>query len=696
MKKFIRFSLGALLIAGLTSPIPSSALEKESKLDYNFYQGGYHANQWGYFAIQADKVPAEVDGNGVLVAVVDTGIDGTHPDLYGRVGPGFNFISNKPIAKDTNSDDQGHGTHVSGIIGAGGLTGGLRGVAPGVTFMPVKVLSAEGNGSDQGVALGVRFAVDNGADVINLSLGGSTDPFDKTTSFTCEAINYAFSKNVGVIVASGNDGSYTNNLSDLAKCKGSFNVGAVGQELKRSYFSNFDATVSIVAPGSDILSDLPSTAVIPMASWNGTSMATPFVTGAYALKKSQKKSDLPSGIYKELTNSALDLGAKGVDPEYGAGMLDLNSLFNNKKTSQASIKQIITLHGEPHITSFKVYDTYSSFQIGAPLGVKVKSLSLAVLNGGFTKFRSSDVKCDDKLTTVYSYMESNPNGKLITKEQYLKDLGEERSMSSTPSELTTLIENGVQTQCSGSDYNLFLSSAYYPYSDSESGAVGLKNYSFSKVAGSYKINSRLSLGSYAVLTVVDSKNNIYRSLPFNDFEDKKTIVPTPKNDIKTLRASWTTEGLKITYTSSIPGPVRLMLNDSAGKFFKYITIEGSPYIFSTTESPEIRSHYLTLTISSDSSSKTIAVSPEYYFDYQVVTAGPDNITVKGVSTRCYEAKVGCAGESIELVSKSGEVLATTIILDNLSYFFNLTGINSLQAYINVNNKKSSLINWSRQ
>src|SRR3954452_20359145 len=128
------------------------------------------SRQWGLDMVGADAAHAVTTGTGAVVAVIDTGVKADHPDLVGQTLPGHDFIQNDDTAQDGN----GHGTHVTGIIDA--LTGngvGVESVAPGAKVLPVRVLDDDGNGDADVVAEGINWATDHGADVINLSLGGS-------------------------------------------------------------------------------------------------------------------------------------------------------------------------------------------------------------------------------------------------------------------------------------------------------------------------------------------------------------------------------------------------------------------------------------------------------------------------------------------------------------------------------------------
>ncbi|HET8672291.1 MAG TPA: S8 family peptidase [Thermoleophilaceae bacterium] len=260
-------------------------------------------------------------GAGAIVAVVDTGIDASHPDLQGRIGPGFDFVDGDSTPQDGN----GHGTHVAGIIAADANNGvGVDSVAPGAEIMPVRVLDSSGSGSVADVAKGIDWAVDHGADVINLSLGGTVPTSglgiqDDISS----AVQRAVSRGVVVVAAAGNDGlPFCENNSEQGKV---LCVGAVDKRGNRSFFSSFGAGLSLVAPGG---SGMPGTDEDILSTWNnggyqelaGTSQATPHVAGVAALLVSLGVRG--QAAVQRILATATDLGAPGPDPVYGAGLVN--------------------------------------------------------------------------------------------------------------------------------------------------------------------------------------------------------------------------------------------------------------------------------------------------------------------------------------------------------------------------------------
>ncbi len=206
----------------------------------------------------------------IVVAVLDTGMDFEHPDLQGQTVAGWDFVRKGP----TPQDDNGHGTHVSGIIGAAANNGlGLSGVAPGSRVMPIKVVTAAGIGSHGVIAQGIEHAVRNRARILNLSLGG-TEPSETLR----RAIEYAWDNGLLIVAAAGNENSDT--AVYPAAWPNVVGVGATNVDDSRAPFSNYGNDVTVVAPGVAVLSTIMGGGY---EAWPGTSMATPLVSGVAAL-----------------------------------------------------------------------------------------------------------------------------------------------------------------------------------------------------------------------------------------------------------------------------------------------------------------------------------------------------------------------------------------------------------------------------
>jgi len=254
----------------------------------------------------------------VLIGVVDSGVDVNHPDLKGKIADVFNGADNN---KDV-VDHVGHGTHVAGIAAASTHNAiGIAGVAPDCGILAVKVSSGtSGSPSTAGIANGIMWAADNGAQVINLSLGSRRE-----SAAITEAVRYALSKNIVVVAASGNDSGRIQSYP--AATQGVLAVGSTDERDGRSRFSNYGPWISVTAPGSNILSTFPyNSNLIGQTEYgaiSGTSMASPFVAGLAGLIRSQYPT-MPAAMVKQvLEASADDKGAPGFDEEFGHGRVNV-------------------------------------------------------------------------------------------------------------------------------------------------------------------------------------------------------------------------------------------------------------------------------------------------------------------------------------------------------------------------------------
>ncbi len=284
--------------------------------------------QYGPAAIQAPQAWGMVTGSiSVTLAVIDSGIDLVHPDLADRLVPGLTLVAGTATAQD----DNGHGTHVAGIAAAdGGNAIGIAGINWGARLMPVKVLDSRGQGDDADVAAGIVWAVDHGADVINLSLGGPCpSPVMEL------AVTYAYTMGVTVVAAAGNSGG------PGVLCPAAFPtviaVAATTADNTRASFSTYGPEVDLAAPGAVIYSTLWTPAGSGYGYKSGTSMAAPHVAGVAALLAGQPEFDSPDKIREALEATALDLGSLCRDSYYGAGLVQAYAAlqYNTSGTSPA-------------------------------------------------------------------------------------------------------------------------------------------------------------------------------------------------------------------------------------------------------------------------------------------------------------------------------------------------------------------------
>jgi hypothetical protein len=255
------------------------------------------------------------EGGGINIAILDTGIDSDHELLNGKVSLMEAFVTDDP------EDYQGHGTHVAGIASS---------VAPGASLLNAKVLSDQGKGSTESITNGIYWAVENGADVVSISIGAPSDSQDEVIN---EAIDYAISNGVVVVIASGNcgpQGSGSCQGYEGVTIPGSFEpaitVGAVNNNLEWATFSSgndFGSYIKpdVVAPGVNIMSSVP----YGYATKKGTSMATPFVSGVVALLLEENPSLDHYAVKDYLESNALDLGVEGKDEFYGSGFFTFNN-----------------------------------------------------------------------------------------------------------------------------------------------------------------------------------------------------------------------------------------------------------------------------------------------------------------------------------------------------------------------------------
>lgn len=237
--------------------------------------------------------------------MVDSGIDRGHPDLSGKIAATKNFTADSSV-----NDNDGHGTHVAGTAAA--TTNNDRGVAgscPNCDLLIAKALSS-GSGSDSDVADGIMWTVDNGAEAVNLSLGGPGD----SATLEC-AVNYAWNEGAVVAAAAGNDS--INQKSYPAAYENAIAVAATDQEDRQASFSNFGNWIDVAAPGVRILSTLPGGGY---GYKSGTSMSTPHVAGLAGVLAGQGRNKVV--IRARIEKLAEDLGAEGKDPRYGHGRID--------------------------------------------------------------------------------------------------------------------------------------------------------------------------------------------------------------------------------------------------------------------------------------------------------------------------------------------------------------------------------------
>lgn len=271
----------------------------------------YTRYQWNLPLIHADEAWEVTPGKeDIVIAVVDTGVDLLHQDFQGKLVDGYNVVADN----DNPQDDNGHGTHVAGIISAKtNNTLGIAGVAWFNKIMPIKAMGGDGTGSSFDIAKGIRWAADHGARVINMSVGNYNH-----SAILHEAVQYAYNKGIVLVAASGNDN--TDQSSYPAVYPEVISVAAVDDRSERANFSNYGNYIEVAAPGVDI----PSTFLDnEYAALSGTSMACPHVAGLAGLILSANPELGVEDVRDIIQKSSMDLGPTGWDTQYGHGLINV-------------------------------------------------------------------------------------------------------------------------------------------------------------------------------------------------------------------------------------------------------------------------------------------------------------------------------------------------------------------------------------
>ncbi|MDJ0901167.1 MAG: S8 family peptidase [Xenococcus sp. MO_188.B8] len=315
----------ALLDALKRSPLVKDTEYIEPNYEYHVLEvpnDPEYRKQWNFRNINVESAWDQTKGAGITVAVIDTGVSQV-PDLkLTNFVEGYDFVNDRKNAKD----DHGHGTHVAGIIAQSTNNGyGVAGIAHLAKIMPLKVLSADGGGTVADIAEAIKFAADNGAEVINLSLGGGG-----ASHLLEEAIAYAYNKGVVIVAAAGNEN--LNAAAYPARYPKVIGVTATDLEDAKAPYSNYGAGVDLAAPGgtetNKILQNTinPNTGESVFVGFQGTSMAAPHVAGVAALIKASGVNE-PGEILDLLKTSARK-EKDDVLNYFGAGHLDAGAAVN--------------------------------------------------------------------------------------------------------------------------------------------------------------------------------------------------------------------------------------------------------------------------------------------------------------------------------------------------------------------------------
>ncbi len=305
---------GAAALVRLGADDEVTAVELDSRVeafDHPISNDALRGSQWGMTRLDAEHVWGTSRGAGATIAVIDSGVDGTHPDLQGALVDGYDYVTG---GGNGLIDPGGHGTHVAGIaVAVPGNSTGVIGLAPDARVMSLRVLNASGSGLTSHVAAAVVKAVDDGADVINLSLGGPGN-----SAAVALAVEYAVDSGVPVVASMGNERTAGDPILYPAALPGVIAVAATGTNDVSGFFSSTGAHVSVSAPGVSILSTTGGTYALK----SGTSMAAPHVSAVVALLHAVDAGLSTEEVRSVLMSTAEDLECAGFDYTTGAGLVD--------------------------------------------------------------------------------------------------------------------------------------------------------------------------------------------------------------------------------------------------------------------------------------------------------------------------------------------------------------------------------------
>ncbi|WP_172255700.1 S8 family serine peptidase [Saccharibacillus deserti] len=294
-------------------------------------------SRWNYQTVAPNMMWQQgFTGQGVKVAVIDSGIS-PHPEFkiaggISSVGPGTNL---------NYADDNGHGTHVAGIIAADSGAGLVTGMAPGISLYGVKVLDSGGTGTLQDVLEGLDWAIENDMNIINLSLGTPDD-----SKALHDMVDKAYNKGIVVVASAGNSGTASNVNEDTvnypAKYESVISVAAVDQNLEHAAFSSAGPRVDFSAPGVAIASTYPSALGYSYRGMSGTSQAAPHIAGELALLKEKNPSASPAVLRQLLKDYTVDLGTAGRDRLYGEGLVTFKSTADTTASSEVKDAGVVS------------------------------------------------------------------------------------------------------------------------------------------------------------------------------------------------------------------------------------------------------------------------------------------------------------------------------------------------------------------
>lgn len=392
-------------MSAVMSAEAAEALRRDAGVEYVRpairYSIGQQSVPWGITRVGAPTVhTAGNKGAGVKVAIIDTGIDYTHPDLAANYKGGYDFVNNDADPMD----DHSHGTHCAGTVAAVDNSIGVIGVAPQASLYGVKVLNRYGQGWEDEIVAGIEWAGDNGMHVASMSFGSLfySGPIEG-------ACSYAYGKGVLLAASAGNWGAGADTVGYPARHASVIAVAATDSSDTRASFSSTGPAVELAAPGVAVLSTTPGGGY---ASWNGTSMACPHVAGTAALVMASGITGASAGIMSpgtvrtRLQETAEDLGAAGRDPLFGFGLVraDLAAAGGASTTGTVSGVVTSTSGGQPISGATVQTDTGQSTQTGANgaytlSNVPTGSRQVTASAGGYTPQTATVQVADGQVTT---------------------------------------------------------------------------------------------------------------------------------------------------------------------------------------------------------------------------------------------------------------------------------------------------------
>ena len=312
--------------------------------------------QWPIPKIGADVTWNTLSTGGpIVVAVLDTGASATHPELKERLKPGRGFVNDDP----STMDDNGHGTFTAGLIAASGNNSiGIAGVSWGAQVMPIKILDKDGLGTVANFAQGILYAVEQGAQIVNVSAG-----IPVPSQSMEAAVSYAIGKGAIVVAASGNKADGVPNYP--AAYPNVIAVSASTRDDKIADFSSYGSYVWIAAPGKDVFSTYYKDGDT-YAQLSGTSASTPFVSGTIALMLSQRATLTPKAIREILKATAVDIEESGFDEKAGYGRLDTFHSVILATTLTPTLKDATITPAEPKNTDSLIF-TVTGFEPKEPI-----------------------------------------------------------------------------------------------------------------------------------------------------------------------------------------------------------------------------------------------------------------------------------------------------------------------------------------